>query len=101
MLKKKLIALVDILIILVYYAFRVLMDKIFNKVHEQYILMQWRKNIISSNYHLSRDHFDEEDAFVTKLVNEVFFNIEYYLDIVRVDKQKLASFAEKNTTFIE
>nr|KAJ0185594.1 hypothetical protein LSAT_V11C900470900 [Lactuca sativa] len=56
---------------------------------------RWRKDVKSSNYQLSRDHFDEEDAYVTKLVNEVFFNIEPALDIMRDDKQKLASLAEK------
>nr|KAJ0193500.1 hypothetical protein LSAT_V11C800444080 [Lactuca sativa] len=77
------------------YAFRVLMDKIFNEIPEQYILRRWTKDVISLNYQLLRDHFDEEDEEVTKLVNEVFFNVETALDIMRGDKQKLACLAEK------
>nr|KAJ0190838.1 hypothetical protein LSAT_V11C800409210 [Lactuca sativa] len=76
------------------HAFRVLMEKKFNEILEQYILRRWTKDVISSNYQLSRDCFDKEDEEVTKLVNEVFFNVETALDIVRDDKQKLACLDE-------
>nr|KAJ0196652.1 hypothetical protein LSAT_V11C700356210 [Lactuca sativa] len=91
MLKKKRTTHVDILIDLVYCVDMLseyLMKKNIDEILDKYILRRWRKN-------LSRDHFDEKDADVRKLVNEVFFNIEYALDILRDDKQKLASLAEK------
>ncbi|XP_023761702.1 protein FAR-RED ELONGATED HYPOCOTYL 3-like [Lactuca sativa] len=81
--------------ILCRHAFKVLMDKNFNEIPKQYILSRWTNDVISLNYQLSRDRFDEEDEEVTKLVNEVFLNVETTLDIVRHDKQKLAFLAEK------
>nr|KAJ0209328.1 hypothetical protein LSAT_V11C400178050 [Lactuca sativa] len=54
-----------------------------------------KEDVISVKYQLLRDRFDEEDEEVTKLVNEVFLNVETALDIVRHDKQKLACLAEK------
>nr|KAJ0212741.1 hypothetical protein LSAT_V11C400224500 [Lactuca sativa] len=77
------------------HVFRVLMDKIFNEIPEEYILRRWTNDVTSLNYQLSRDHFGEEDVEVTKLVNEVFLNVETALDIVRHDKQKLACLAKK------
>ena len=71
------------------------MNKNFDEISDKYILSRWRKDVISWIYQLSSDRFDEEDANVTKLVNDVFFNIQSILDIVRDNKEKLASFAEK------
>nr|KAJ0200629.1 hypothetical protein LSAT_V11C600327250 [Lactuca sativa] len=82
------------------HAFRVLMDTIFNEIPYQYILRRWTKDVISLNYQLSRDRFYEEDEEVTKLVNELFFNVETTLDIVRNDKQKLACLVENTQLFL-
>jgi len=71
------------------------MKKDFQEIPEQYILRRWRKDVISSNYNLRRDRFDESDAEVTKLVNEAFFNFESCIDLVREDKQKLSDFVKK------
>ena len=73
------------------------MNENFDEISDKYIHRQWRKDVISLNYQLYRDHFDEEDANVTKLVNEIFFNIESALDIVRYNKHKLASLAKKHS----
>nr|KAJ0190499.1 hypothetical protein LSAT_V11C800440660 [Lactuca sativa] len=56
-----------ILGILCRHAFKMLMNINFDSNLDKYILRRWRKDVISSNYQLSRDRFDEEDADVTKL----------------------------------
>nr|KAJ0203272.1 hypothetical protein LSAT_V11C500242070 [Lactuca sativa] len=65
------------------HAFRVLIDKNFNEIPKQYILMQWIK-----------------DTILTKRMNNIFFNVETALDILRDDKKKLACSVEKTQIFM-
>jgi len=86
--------------ILCRHVFKILLNKNYKEIPEKYILRRWRKDVIYSNYKLTRDRFDDRDAEVTKLVNEVFTNIESCLDIVRDDKDKLAAFVEKTQVML-
>ena len=57
--------------------------------------------MISSNYQLTRDRFDERDSDVTKLVNKAFYNFESCVDMVRNNKEKLTSFVQKTDNMLK
>jgi len=81
--------------ILCRHALKILIRKDFQEIPEQYILSGWRKDVISSNYQLSRDRFEENDSEVSRLVNEAYLNFESCLDSVRNNKEELTKFFRK------
>ena len=83
------------------HAWKILLKKDIKKIPEQYLLRRWRKDVISANYQLSRDGFDDRDAEVTKLVNDAFFNFESCLDLVRDNKEKLVCFVEQTEAMLK
>lgn len=81
--------------ILCRHAFCILMKFGIKQIPEQYIVSRWRKDVISRHYHFGRHVSDSGDAETAKLVNEAYYNFESCLDILRADKEKLASFIQK------
>ena len=77
------------------------MNKDIKEIPERYVLRRWRKNVLSANYNLTRDQFDDRDIEVTKLVSEAYYNFESCLDLVRDDKEKLAAFVHKTTSMLK
>ncbi|KAL4559416.1 hypothetical protein LXL04_031554 [Taraxacum kok-saghyz] len=87
--------------ILCRHAFKILLNKDIKEIPERYVLRRWRKDVLSANYNLTRDQFDDRDIEVTKLVSEAYYNFESCLDLVRDDKEKLAAFVHKTTSMLK
>ncbi|CAI9285376.1 unnamed protein product [Lactuca saligna] len=83
------------------HAFTIMMRCVVKEIPERYILKRWRKDVISRNYRFSSVQSDSGDCENVKLVNDSYYSFESCLDIVRDDKKRLASFAEKQQMLLK
>lgn len=81
--------------ILCRHAFRILMTKDVCEIPERYILRRWRKDVISSRYHLIMHGCDELDGEFAKQISLIYSSIGKCLDFVRDDKEKMSLLVDK------
>ncbi|CAH1441877.1 unnamed protein product [Lactuca virosa] len=84
--------------ILCRHVFAVQKNNHIEEIPKQYILRRWRRDIISSHLLVSKNGLGEMEDETFKLLTEAYSNIEYCLERVQNDKEKLKDFVKNTRT---
>ncbi|CAI9279197.1 unnamed protein product [Lactuca saligna] len=80
--------------ILCRHVFAVLKNNHIEEIPEQYILRRWRRDIISSHLLVSKNRLAQMEDETFKLLTEAYSNMEYYMERLHNDKEKLEDFVK-------
>ncbi|CAI9302702.1 unnamed protein product [Lactuca saligna] len=84
--------------ILCRHVFAVLKNNHIEEIPEQYIMRRWRRDIISSHLLVSKNGLAELEDETFKLLIEAYSNLEYCLERLQNDKDKLEEFMRTTRT---
>ncbi|XP_023737252.1 protein FAR1-RELATED SEQUENCE 5-like [Lactuca sativa] len=84
--------------ILCRHAFAVLKNNHIEEIPKQYILWRWRRDIISSHLLVSKNGLAEMEDETFKFLTEAYSNMEYCLERLQNDKEKLEDFVKTTRT---